>query len=136
VTQEVEEFLTTRTGFARSLDDSIERLGLRIIESPLCAPMANAICERLIGTIRRECLDWVIPMSESHLRSILTEWGIHYNGQRLHMSLGPGVPDPPQALASSVAHESQYPLSERLVVQARPVLGGLHDEYSFATTLD
>jgi hypothetical protein len=57
--------------------------------------MANAICERVIGTIRRECPDWLIPLSESHLRSILKSWIRHYNIARPHMALGPGVPDPP-----------------------------------------
>ena len=57
--------------------------------------MANGICERSIGTIRRECLDWQIPMSEAHLRAILKQWRAHYNGSRPHMALGPGVPDPP-----------------------------------------
>jgi hypothetical protein len=55
----------------------------------------NAICERVIGTIRRECLDWLTPLSESHLRFILKSWIAHYNGGRPHMALGPGVPDPP-----------------------------------------
>jgi putative transposase len=57
--------------FAKSLDESIGRLGMRILKSPPQSPMANAICERVIGTIRRECLDWMIPLSESHLRWIL-----------------------------------------------------------------
>jgi hypothetical protein len=60
--------------FARGLDESIGKLGLRVLKSPPSSPMANAICERVIGTIRRECLDWLIPVSESHLRSILKEW--------------------------------------------------------------
>lgn len=51
--------------------------------------MANAICERVIGIIRRECLDWLIALSESHLRSILESWRSHYNHGRPHMSLGP-----------------------------------------------
>jgi hypothetical protein len=50
---------------------------------------------RLIGTIRRERLDWLIPTWESHLRCMLKEWGSHYNRGGPHMSLGPGVPDPP-----------------------------------------
>jgi transposase InsO family protein len=49
----------------------------------------------VIGTIRRECLDWLIPLSEPHLRSMLKDWVKHYNGARPHMALGPGVPDPP-----------------------------------------
>ena len=60
--------------FAKSLDESIERLGLKVLKAPFRSPKANAICERSIGTIRRECLDWLIPMSEAHLRAILKEW--------------------------------------------------------------
>jgi len=45
----------------------------------------------VIGTIRRECLDWLIPLSEPHLRSMLKEWVTHYNVARLHMALGPGA---------------------------------------------
>lgn len=45
--------------FAKGLDESIARLGLRVLKSPPRSPMANAICERVIGTIRRECLDWL-----------------------------------------------------------------------------
>jgi transposase InsO family protein len=81
--------------FARTLDKSVKNFGLRVLKSPPHSPKANAICERLIGTIRRECLDWLIPISEAHLRCMLREWGSHYNRGRPHMSLGPGVPDPP-----------------------------------------
>ena len=112
--------------FAKSLDESIERFGLRVLKSPLRSPKANAICERAIGTIRRECLDWLIPMSEGHLRAILRDWRTHYNGSRPHMTLGPGFPDPP-ALTSK--HDSGQRLGERLMVHARPVLGGLHHDY-------
>ena len=81
--------------FANHLDESIARLGVKVLKSPPRSPTANAICERVIGTIRRECLDWLIPLSESHLRSILKSWIPHYNTGRPHMALGPGVPDPP-----------------------------------------
>jgi putative transposase len=116
--------------FAKSLDESIERLGLNILKSPLRSPKANAICERAIGTIRRECLDWLIPMSEGHLRAILKDWRAHYNGSRPHMALGPGFPDPPASLARAFKQNSRHRLGERLVVRARSVLGGLHHEYS------
>jgi len=90
----------------------------------------NAICERAIGTIRRECLDWLIPISESHLRSILKIWGKHYNCGRPHMSLGPGVPDPPAA-PQLVSHQSsRHRLGERVMVHAKSILGGLHHDYS------
>jgi transposase InsO family protein len=77
--------------FARHLDDSIRAMGLGMLRSSYSSPQANAICERVIGTIRRECLDWMIPMSEGHLRSILREWVVHYNRGRPHSKLGPGV---------------------------------------------
>jgi hypothetical protein len=70
-------------------------------------------------------------MSQSYLRSILTEWGSHYNHGRAHMSLGPGVPDPP-ATPPLVEHQkSRHRLGEGLVVHAESVLSGLHHEYSF-----
>ena len=62
--------------FARYLDNSIRALGVEVLRSPVASPKANSICERVIGTIRRECLDWMIPLSEAHLRSILRESGV------------------------------------------------------------
>jgi hypothetical protein len=84
----------------------------------------------MIGTIRRECLDWLIPMSEAHLRAILKDWRPYYNGSRPHMALGPGVPDPPAAPTLASEENSPHRLGERLVARARSVLGGLHHEYS------
>ncbi len=63
--------------FAEHLDESIHSLGVQILKSPPRCPQANAICERLIGTIRQECLDWLIPHSELHLRSILKSRARH-----------------------------------------------------------
>ena len=94
---------------------------------------ANAICERVIGTIRRECLDWLIPISEGHLRSILNSWVEHYNRGRPHSSLGPGVPDPPQELALISKSQSRHRLAAGAFVLAKSVLGGLHHEYFLAT---
>ena len=121
--------------FARSLDESIRNLGLTVLKSPPHSPKANAICERVIGTIRRECLDWLIPLSESHLRSILKSWVGHYNHGRPHMALGPGVPDPPSGVARPPAQLSRHRIVERLVLRVKSILGGLHHEYSLATAL-
>ena len=121
--------------FARSLDESIRNLGLTVLKSPPHSPKANAICERVIGTIRRECLDWLIPLSESHLRSILRSWVGHYNHGRPHMALGPGVPDPPSEVVPSATPLTRHRIGERLGVRARSVLGGLHHEYLLAPAL-
>ena len=119
--------------FARSLDDSIRHLGLTVLKSPPHSPKANALCERVIGTIRRECLDWLIPLSESHLRSILRSWVDHYNHGRPHMALGPGVPDPPSVVLQSATPLTRHRIGERLDVRVRSVLGGLHHEYLLAS---
>jgi putative transposase len=114
--------------FAKHLDDSIARLGVVILKSPPRSPKANAICERLIGTLRRECLDWLIPLSESHLRTILREWVAHYNTARPHMSLGPGIPDPPKTALAPQQQARHRVNAER--VRTHAILGGLHHEYA------
>jgi len=120
--------------FAKHLDDSIRALGLAVLRSPFASPKANSICERVIGTIRRECLDWVIPLSEPHLRSILHEWVSYYNGGRPHSALGPGVPGPPRGSVRRSKAEARHRWVPGARVRAKPVLGGLHHEYSVVPT--
>jgi putative transposase len=117
--------------FAKHLDESIGRLGVKVLKSPPRSPKANAICERVIGTIRRECLDWLIPLSDSHLRRILKSWIPHYNGGRPDMSLGPGIPNSP-AFARVVCPQptSRHRRGESYAVCSESILGGLHHEYS------
>jgi putative transposase len=79
--------------FSTEVDDELKAFELKVLRTQVQAPKANAYCERLMGTIRRECLDYVIPLSEKHLRTILREWVAHYNQGRPPSSLGPGIPD-------------------------------------------
>jgi transposase InsO family protein len=118
--------------FANQLDESIERLGVKVLRSPPHSPTSDATCERVIGTIRRECLDWLIPLSELHLRSILNSWVTHYNTGRPHMALGPGVPDPPLTPVDHPRPNSRHRRGELYGVRARSILGGLHHEYVLA----
>src|SRR5260370_35103103 len=74
----------------------------------LRAPKANAISERVIGMSRRECLDWLIPLSESHLRSMLKVWVPHYNVARPHVALGPRVPNPSAGAVLRVDEKSRH----------------------------
>jgi putative transposase len=117
--------------FSAELDTCIDSFGLRVVKTPPRCPMANGICEQVIGTIRRECLDWLIPFSEAHLRRILKSWIIHYNRGRPHMVLGPGVPDPPPAVPRSMP-KGRHLLAAFGSVRGTAVLGGLHHEYSLA----
>jgi putative transposase len=86
----------------------------------------NAYCERFIGTARRECLDWIIPLNERHLRYVLAEWIPHYTGERPHSALGPGLPDDSARRAALTGH--QLPSGHRVVARQR--IGGLHHHYS------
>ena len=67
------------TVFSNAVDRAVSAMGLRVLKTPIPVPQANAYCERVIGTARRECLDWCIPLNERHLRRILAEWVPHYN---------------------------------------------------------
>jgi putative transposase len=116
------------TIFSSELDDSLARLGLEVIETPVRSPQANALCERLIGTLRRECLDWIIPLTEEHLRRTLWSWLAHYNRGRPHTSLGPGLPVPQRNCPVHLQRQRhRFDRSSRVV--AHPVLNGLHHEY-------
>jgi putative transposase len=113
--------------YSEGVDRTIAAMGLTVLKTPVRAPQANAFCERLIGTIRRECLDFVIPLSECHVRTVLSEWVAHYNRGRPHASLGPGIPDPAHDWLAPPS--SGHRIRDGYRVVARPVLGGLHHEY-------
>ena len=89
--------------------------------------MANAYCERVIGTIRRECLDFLIPINERHLRHIIREFAIYYNRGRPHSALGPGFPEPSQATVPAGRHQYELPIGYRITKTS--ILGGLHHDY-------
>jgi len=64
--------------FSRELDQQLKNdFNLKVLRTPVRAPKANAYCERLVGTVRRECLDFMIPLSERHLRMTLRSWVTH-----------------------------------------------------------
>ena len=94
-------------------------LGIETVLTPARAPRANAVAERVIGTLRRACLDHVIPVDERHLRAILAEYVGYSNRDRPHRTLQLETPlqqAPPRAAPIRA-------------VRARPVLGGLHHVY-------
>src|SRR5438552_2464034 len=82
------------------------------------SPWQNAYAERVIGSIRRECLDHAVVIGERHLREILSKYVNYYNGTRTHLSLSKDAPEP---------RSVQLP-SEGRVVKV-PRVGGLHHEY-------
>src|SRR5690242_18679481 len=112
------------------LDEVVESWAIRLLRTPVHMPTSTAHCERLIGTIRRECLDYVIPLNASHLQRTLREWIRHYNSGRPHRSLGPGIPDQLQPVAPAGKRANHSGRASRVI--AKPILGGLHHEYRWA----
>ncbi|MCD4749700.1 MAG: integrase core domain-containing protein [Thermoanaerobaculales bacterium] len=120
--------------FNAQVDDVIRGFGIHPLKTPVRAPKANTFCERLIGTIRRDCLDYLIPLSENHLRMILREYIDFYNHHRPHSSLGPGIPDPAEGLPVE-PQPDRHRLPESVKVVSTPILGGLHHTYRIAIRL-
>ena len=108
-------------------DAAVTAMGVLVLRTPVQAPKANAYCERLLGSLRRECLDYLIPFGEERLRRILRAWQLHYNRGRPHSSLGPGLPEPPPGLPAVLITGHHLPGDARVV--ARSILAGLHHEY-------
>jgi transposase InsO family protein len=69
-------------------------LGTETVLTPVRAPRANAVAERLVGTVRRECLDHLVVINEAHLRAVLTDFAAYYNGERPHRTLCLQTPEP------------------------------------------
>jgi putative transposase len=74
--------------FPGSFDRIFGSDGARVILTPLMAPRANAHAERRVGSCWRECLEWMLIVSERHLRAVLREYCAHYNHERPHRSRG------------------------------------------------
>ena len=113
--------------YSCELDSSLTTLGLRVLRTPYRSPRANAFCERLIGSVRRECLDFIIPFNDAHIRQTLKSWTAHYNRARPHSSLGPGMPDANSAKAELQIKRHCIPQDYRIA--STSILGGLHHEY-------
>ena len=79
--------------FTASFDAVFQAAGTRILRTAVHAPRMNAICERLVGTLRRELLDRVLILGERHLRVVLAEYQAHYNMARPHQGIAQQVPN-------------------------------------------
>ncbi|MFC2023880.1 integrase core domain-containing protein [Chloroflexota bacterium] len=93
--------------------------GIEILRTPFQAPKANAICERFLGSVRRECLDFCLIVSERHLYRTIKEYQAYFNHSRPHQGIGQHIPCPRQT--------GQLHRTEQIVSQ--PILGGLHHDY-------
>ncbi|MFE0153480.1 integrase core domain-containing protein [Nonomuraea sp. NPDC059007] len=98
--------------------------GLRSITTLPRTPRMNAICERVIGTIRRELLDRILILNERHLTFVLREYLIHYNGHRPHQSRNQRPPD--------IATQPSSDLDDLRSIHRKPVVIGMISQYHYA----
>jgi putative transposase len=95
--------------------------GIQMLRTPYRTPQANAVCERFLGSVRRECLDHYLIFHEKQLQRLLNNYVLYFNQARPHQGLGQRIPGLPVLSASSPNQLGQ--------VLSVPVLGGLHYDY-------
>jgi putative transposase len=108
--------------FCRGFDDVLRSEGAQVLLTPVQAPRANAYAERWVGTVRAECLDWLLILGRGHLEQVLRVYVQHYNQHRPHRALSLRAPDPPAEL--TVAGKDQPGR-----VRRHDLLGGLLHQY-------
>jgi putative transposase len=113
--------------FTNSFGAALASTGITAAKIPPRSPRANAICERLVGTLRRELLDRVLILGETHLHTVLTEYQAHYNTARPHQGIAQRVPDDER-----VAPRATVTDLETQQIRRKPVLSGLINEYTHA----
>lgn len=105
--------------FPFAIEHILAAEGVRVIRTPIQVPIANCYAERWVGSVRRECLDWLIILGRRHLERVLTAYTDHYNHARPHRGLRLQPPDAEVGLVTAAGE-----------VRCNPRLGGLLREYS------
>jgi transposase InsO family protein len=109
--------------FGAAFDRVAKGPGARVVHTAVQAPLMNAVCARFLGSVRRECLDHIIILSEPHLHHVLAEYALRYfNTVRPHQGIDQRTPVAIEGARGPYAGS----------VAAVPVLGGLHHEYRAA----
>ena len=111
--------------FSGAFDEVFRSAGIEIVRTPIQAPRANAFAERFVGTVRRECLDWILVIGRRQLERVLHTYVDHDNSHRPLRGLGLVPPQPRPALRLAAP-------TDPLRIRRRDRLGGLIHEYSAA----
>jgi putative transposase len=106
--------------FGLAFDQVAKGTGIEVLTTPYQAPKANAICERFLGSVRRECLDFFLILNERHLHKIMKQYQAYFNEARPHQGINQRIP------CRSGAPQLQQNTG---TIIAHPVLGGLHHVY-------
>src|SRR6202011_4026804 len=102
--------------YGRVVTRRLRAMGIRDKPTALASPWQNGFVERLIGSIRRACVDHIVVLGEAHLRRILKSYARYYNETRTHLALDKDAP-------------ASRPVQRTGVISSRAILGGLHHHY-------
>jgi transposase InsO family protein len=102
--------------YGAAVSSRLRAMGIRDKPTAPASPWQNGFAERLIGSIRRECLDHIVVLGEAHLRRILRSYACYYNDIRTHRSLDKDAP-------------TSRPVQRTGIINSRAILGGLHHHY-------
>ena len=94
----------------------LRAIGIRDRPTAPASPWQNGYAERLIGSIRRECMDHIVVLGEAHLGRVLRSYASYYNEIRTHRSLNKDAP-------------VSRPVQLNGIIKSHPILGGLHHRY-------
>jgi transposase InsO family protein len=114
-------FAITRASLAPVRARVAATRGIMLLKTPFHAPRANAICERFLLSVRRECLDHVLILHEKPLHRVLHTYVNYFNQERPHQGIGQQVPQGEEISGASEQHGNQ--------IITVPILGGLHHAY-------
>jgi putative transposase len=109
--------------FGTEFDRVAKGAGMKVLRTAIQAPLMNSICERFLGSVRRECLDHVIILGQRHMKHVLEQYGLDYfNASRPHQGTGQQIPVP-------CPHEI---CRKGVKIISVPILCGLHHDYTVA----
>jgi transposase InsO family protein len=107
--------------YATHFSTVADATGIKELKTPYRTPQANGICERFIGSLRRECLDHILIHDDKHLERVVKEYTIYFNQERPYQGIGQRIPNQYELPKSK-------PTSGR--IKSKAILGGLHHSYS------
>jgi transposase InsO family protein len=101
--------------------------GIKELKTPYRTPQANGVCERFMGSLRRECMDHILIHDGKHLERVTTEYTTYFNQERPHQGIGQRIPD---------QHDLTRSKRTSGRITSNTILGGLHHSYSRAKYLN
>ena len=108
--------------FGAAFDRTAKGAGMNVLRTAIRAPQQNSICERFIGSARRECFNSIIIFGERHLERVLFEYRTYFNTRQPHQGIGQRIPVPVACNKSS----------KGATAMSIPVLEGIHHDYQVA----